>query len=313
MPASFQDVLQSAEATIAGLGAPLSMRALLEYPLRKADQQLKRNPTWPVLHLPGVLTKAYGLSESVATDLGVACLLLYGFADLTDDAQDGDLQGDWGWERAVNAGNALAFLGSEVIGRLAVSPEIRARLALEFVTAGRKMTFGQEADLLASYPRMPSIDEYMTLVARKSGASVAFFATVAAMAAGAGDHDLRHLHRFGESLGTYLQVLSDAADLSAIDSSDLRNRKVTLPLIYGFSRGGSIAETLTRMLEGAGSPEALNEALTQAGAMAYCRMKAQLHKRAAETALEALPLTAETKAQLHAHVEAPLSAPSLDI
>lgn len=269
------------------------MRSLLDYPLRKARAHAARDPEWPVLRLPLLMSREFGLEAPVAKGLAVASLLLYGFADLTDDAQDGDLQGDWGWERAVNAGNTLAFLAQRALLELPLEGAIRAELALALTSAGAEMTFGQESDLLASYPRVPSVEDYLLTVRRKTGASAAFFAKSAAIAARKDPALVEALHGFGESLGAYYQILSDLDAFKEEGSSDLRNRKATLALIYGLQQ--DLSGELERRLA---SEAMLGDLLETLGAGVYCQMRAQVFQRRALGALRAMELSPETRAAL---------------
>lgn len=306
-------VVSRTEAVIDGLGAPLEMRELLGYPLAKARHQLQRDPQWPVLHLPLRLGLAFGLSPDVAADLACACLLLYGFADLTDDAQDGDLRGDWGWERAVNAGFTLSFLGQERVLGLDLPAATTRLLAEGFAQAGRKMTFGQDGDLRAVYPEVPSIAAYMETITGKTGASVAYFSAAPAIAANLPQAAIQALHLYGESLGAYHQILSDLADYQAPSGrgTDARNRKLTLPLLYGLSqeRDGR----LRAWLEGASPDVDVAETLARLGAPGYCRMKAQLFKRKAQSALAALALPSELDADLQRLLTDPHAELRLDL
>jgi hypothetical protein len=306
-------VVSRTEAVIDGLGAPFEMRGLLTYPLSKAEAQLERDSRWPVLHLPLRLGAEFGLSPEVVEGLACACLLLYGFADLTDDAQDGDLQGDWGWERAVNAGFALSFLGQEQLGRLDLPAEPKLRLVQAFAKAGRLMTFGQDGDLRAAYPAVPSIEQYMTTITQKTGASVAYFAMAPAIAAQVPDERVARLSTYGESLGAFHQIMSDLSEyLTPMGSgSDLRNRKLTLPILYGLAQDPS--DHIRAWLEGSAPEEDLSERLARLGAPAYCRMKAQLFRRKALAELEALALSPEVDAELRAYLKDPSRATMLEL
>ncbi|MNX70607.1 All-trans-nonaprenyl-diphosphate synthase (geranyl-diphosphate specific) [compost metagenome] len=306
-------VIRRAEAVIDGLGAPFSMRELLGYPLRKAEAQLAKNASWPVLSLPMTVGAAYGLEEATRVELGTASLLLYGFADVTDDAQDGDLRGDWGWQRAVNAGNALAFLGSEVLAALPLAPEIRLELADSYARAGRRMTFGQEGDLLARYPHVPTVDEYLRMVAGKSGASAAFFTSCGASAAGRPAAEVEALASFGEALGVYVQILSDLADYSGEAGTDHQNQQVTLPLIVALSQASADDARLRKAIADPRRAPELAQLLRELGADAYCRMRAQIYRRKALQVLEGLDLPLSTKRDLAGFFEVLASEKTLEI
>lgn len=305
------NILEHAEALISGLGASASMQSLLTYPIRKAEAQLALNDRWPVLFLPLTLGRAYGLREEITTGLGLASLLLYGFADLTDDAQDGDLPETWSWQRAVNAGNALAFLGSEVLLRLALPSSAKESLCRAYAQAGRNMTFGQESDLLATFPEVPTVATYLDTVSGKTGASVAFFAKASAIAAQETEGTVSDWHEVGESLGIYHQIISDLQASLESDSSDLRNRKITLPLIFGLTQTDS-GDDIVRILQGSENRGELAEQLRRIGAVSYCRMRAETCRRRGLKTLKRLNLSQEVEEAIrnlfdtrssHPHIE----------
>lgn len=304
-------VVTRSAALIAGAAAPAAMRDLLAYPLRKAQAQLARDARWPVLHLPLTLGREFALAPDVAEDLASACLFLYGFADLTDDAQDGDLQGDWGWERAVNAGFTLSFLGQEILSELDLAAGMRLDLVSAFARAGGLMTFGQEGDLRATAAHVPSVAEYMETVAGKTGASVAFFAAATAIAARQPRATVENLSAYGTALGIQHQITSDLADFQEPETrgSDARNRKVTLPLIYGLDqdRDGRIRAWLSGDMTGLD----IAAELDALGTGAYCRMQAQIQRRKALSHLDALELSESAKSELAAYLSE--RAPSISL
>lgn len=284
------------------------MAKLLRYPLNKAAAHLQSNRHWPVVELPLRLGAEFALSPRISTDLAIASLLLYGFADITDDAQDGDLPEEISWQRAVNAGNLLSFLGSEVLLGMPLDASLSNQLASAYAAAGRHMTYGQESDLLATYPHVPSLEAYFDAIAKKSGASAAFFAQAAAIAAGKPEQSIQDLGEFGRSLGIYIQILSDLEGYDGQVSSDFKNLKVTLPLLFGLT--GSERNTIRTHLE-QGSAVELAEALRRLGAPAYCRMRAELFRRRASTALSRVPLSASTRTALMDYLEAASKPASL--
>jgi geranylgeranyl diphosphate synthase type I len=278
---------------------------LLAYPVRKARAQADRNPEWPVLRLPLLLSQALGCDPSIARGLALASLLLYGFADLTDDAQDGDLQGDWGWQRAVNAGNALLFLAHRTLLELPIAPERCNALTTALSQAGLAMTLGQECDLLARYPQVPTVETYMETVRGKSGASAAFFASAAAIATDQDPATRAALHAYGECLGSYLQILSDADAFAHPDSSDLRNRTVTLPLIVALQPGSPGHQELAERLEQGAPGTEIGRMVSESGGLMYAQLKARMLQRKAMVHLADLPLDTATRTALEGQFRVP--------
>lgn len=160
-------------------------------------------------------------------------LLFFCYADVTDDAEDGNLQGPLlknGWPQAVNVGNAFLF-GCFAFLQDAFREEGRGLLEL-YASAGLAMTVGQYIDLSNSLPNLVSKEDYFASLTGKSGASIRAFAVAPALLAKQAEPVLEALSRFGEELGIVSQVVSDVRELlSDSVGPDLRNRRLTLPLL----------------------------------------------------------------------------------
>lgn len=84
------------------------------------------------------------------------------------------------------------------------------------------------------------IDEnaYFDVIRKKTAKTFAICTSAGALSSGATDTDVRHLYNFGEYLGMIFQIKDDIFDyfdsgmIGKPTSNDLKEGKMTLPLIY---------------------------------------------------------------------------------
>lgn len=141
------------------------------------------------------------------------------------------LTGDFCLARAV-------LLASETGGHSAVTELARA------VTA---MAEGEVLQLQRSGDVSASLDEYLELIDKKSAALIAWCASAGALAKGdavAADA----LATFGRGVGVAFQVTDDVLDYrpgtGKAPGADLRERKLTLPLLYAMQADSSLLQDL---------------------------------------------------------------------
>jgi octaprenyl-diphosphate synthase len=107
--------------------------------------------------------------------------------------------------------------------------------------------------------------------------------------------------RFGECLGMAFQIVDDLLDFTEPEAVtgkpsglDLREHKVTLPLIYALPHlTGPEREAVTRLMDtpapGEGQIAEVVDAVTRAGGLEYARQRAQEFAARVEEELEVLP------------------------
>lgn len=164
------------------------------------------------------------------------------------------LTGDFCLARAV-------LLASEAGGHQTVTELARAVTAM---AEGEVLQLQRSGDLSAS------LDEYLELIDKKSAALIAWCAAAAAWAAGDG-RAAQALQRFGRNVGVAFQVTDDVLDYRAgtgkTPGADLRERKVTLPLLLAAERDpGLLDELLDHAPTDADLPE-LIERVRRTGAL----------------------------------------------
>ena len=99
---------------------------------------------------------------------------------------------------------------------------------------GLRLLEGQSHDLNVE---IKNLDSYWDMISRKSGASFALICGTGAMCATNDSRIINALYEFGHEIGIIAQLLNDYEGLWLDpDNSDLRNRKFTLPIIYGLEK-----------------------------------------------------------------------------
>ncbi len=137
-----------------------------------------------------------------------------------------------------------------------------------------------------------TVEQYLDVVARKSAALIAWCAAAGAWAADR--HDLAvPLQAFGRAVGIAFQITDDVLDYAQgtgkASGADLRERKVTLPLLVAMAR---IEGLRSRLEAGPPGPEAIEEMMLQireAGALEVALDEARRRVEAAHVLLEELP------------------------
>jgi geranylgeranyl pyrophosphate synthase len=254
-------------------GAERGLRSVVLPAIRAAREV----PEWPPVALPLLVGEVLGLPPDAAETLAAACLLHFASADVIDDAQDGHLDAaHWPtWQGAVAAGMAAQFLAQQV-ALASVPPGQRAAAAVAWGGAGLAMSLGQRLDLAQHGPlaAVGSEEDYLACARAKTGASIALFASLPAIAAGASAPTVLGLRGWGEAMGCALQLASDVADTLAPASRDRGAGRATLLVQRAWVRLGAADRPL---LEAAwrGEPDAppLDFLLQRTGALAYVRAR----------------------------------------
>jgi octaprenyl-diphosphate synthase len=160
--------------------------------------------------------------------------------------------------------------------------------------------------LLAHDPLEFSEDQYDLLSRAKTASLVSGACEIGALRAAASEREA--LRRFGEALGMAFQIVDDLLDYTEEASvtgkpfgSDLREHKVTLPLIAALPRmGDAERRAVSRLLH---SPEPSDsqiadviQAVANAGGLEYARERALRLAQQAEGELDLLQVSAAREA-----------------
>jgi len=155
--------------------------------------------------------------------------------------------------------------------------------------------------LLAHDPLQFTEDDYDLLIRAKTASLLSGACEVGALSAPPRMRSA--LRDFGLKLGMAFQIVDDLLDYTEEEAvtgkpsgSDLREQKVTLPLIYALPRLDGAQRRLVEELMGASTPTddqiaGVVEAVTRVGGLDYARSRAQALGAEAESLLSALPPT----------------------
>lgn len=182
---------------------------------------------------------------------------------------------------------------TELVGLGDLEPiEILTRVSAE-------MSIGELRQLGSTHPLRFSEEDYDLLIGAKTASLMSAACEVGALA-GAERHR-EALRQYGRSLGMVFQIVDDMMDYTGhADTTgkpaglDLRERKVTLPLIAALRRMSSSARKEVEMLFDTDSPtdpqiERVAGLVYHSGGLDYAREHARQHARAAAAAAERLP------------------------
>jgi octaprenyl-diphosphate synthase len=189
------------------------------------------------------------------------------------------------------------YLYSRAVIELVRLDDLEPLRVLSRVT--NEMTVGEMRQLLAHDPLEFSEEQYDLLIRAKTASLVSGACEIGALRAGAAERGA--LRRFGEALGMAFQIVDDLLDYTEDASvtgkpfgSDLREHKVTLPLIAALPRMDEAERrAVSRLLH---SPEPNDDqiadvitAVARAGGLEYARDRALRLAQVAEAELDVLP------------------------
>ncbi len=175
---------------------------------------------------------------------------VHNFSLVHDDIQDGDEERRgrptvwrvWGVAQAINAGDALRELADQALrrGRLHGAPDdVVVDAARRLNRATLRMIEGQYLDLAFEERSDVSVNEYLAMVERKTGAMMGVSLALGAVFAGAASEQADALERAGQRLGRcfqmrddWLGIWADPESLGKPTDADIRRRKKSFPVLH---------------------------------------------------------------------------------
>ncbi|HUG28255.1 MAG TPA: polyprenyl synthetase family protein [Gemmatimonadales bacterium] len=189
------------------------------------------------------------------------------------------------------------YLYSRAVIELVRLEDLGALRVLSRVT--NEMTIGEMRQLLAHDPLNFSEADYDLLIRSKTASLMSGACEVGALRAP--EHQREAMARFGYHLGMAFQIVDDLLDFTADEAVtgkpsglDLREHKVTLPLIHALPRRAPPQRRAVEVLMENPEPteaeiHAVVSAVEVAGGLEYARQRAQEFIMAAEADLEVIP------------------------
>jgi octaprenyl-diphosphate synthase len=188
------------------------------------------------------------------------------------------------------------YLYSRAVVELTRLGDIEPLRVLSRVT--NEMTVGEMRQLMAHEPLAFSEEEYDLLIRAKTASLLTGACELGALRAGQGERDA--LRRFGEAIGMAFQIVDDLLDYTEEEAvtgkpsgNDLREHKVTLPLIHALGQFGGEARREVASLMATAEPtdqqiSRVIQLVAEAGGLEYARERAHRLATQAERELEAL-------------------------
>jgi octaprenyl-diphosphate synthase len=188
------------------------------------------------------------------------------------------------------------YLYSRAVIELVRLADLEPLRVLSRVT--NEMTVGEMRQLLAHDPLAFSEADYDLLIRAKTASLISGACEVGALAGTQAERDA--MRQFGECLGMAFQVVDDLLDFTGDEEAtgkpaglDLREHKVTLPLIHALPKMSVEQRTQVEVLMGNPQPSDIEisrvvDAVTARGGLEYARDRAHGFCERAETALEAI-------------------------
>ena len=245
---------------------------------------------------------------SKALPAAAAVELIHNFSLIHDDIQDQDVERRhrptvwhiWGIPRALAAGNAMQCAGDLALlgaGGRDVAPETVLRVSDILTESYLEMIQGQCLDLEFESRTDIKADEYLYMIACKTGALIRCALEIGAMMATKDAATVQAFSNFGDCLGQvfqirddYLGIWGDEATTGKSTDNDIRRRKKSYPVVFALERAhGRAMDDLLRIY----GQEVLEEVDVQRVLAVLDEVGSQeqsqrLTEAAAERALEAL-------------------------
>lgn len=247
--------------------------------------------------------------------------LTHNFSLVHDDIQDADRErrhrptvwAVWGQGQAINAGDSLLTLARLALLRLAdagLAPAAVVRACRILDEACLAMIEGQCLDLGFEERAQVSVEEYLEMIEKKSGALFGAALHLGALTADADEGLGERFARAGRLLGTAFQARDDVlgvwgrSDVTGKpQAADIRRRKKTLPLLYAQSAAPAqerqaLADIYRRETLDDDDVQQVMGILERAGAYEYCQDMARQRLDEALAELADTPITPAAYCQL---------------
>ncbi len=246
----------------------------------------------------------------------VAVELIHNFSLVHDEIQDHDEQRHGrptayaliGEAQAINVGNLLYTRAIRVLTDSPGDADRHLDALRVLNRAIDRMLEGQWQDIDFEQRDDVTVDDYLGMVAGKTGALLGAPLEIGALLAGASAEVALGLGRWGEQVGLafqahddYLGTWGDPNQTGKSNTNDILRRKKTLPIVHGLNDPDAAAIIRRAFDPNAGEPDVdeVIRALELSGAAERCRDQAREYIEAADEILAGLPVTAETRAELH--------------
>jgi Geranylgeranyl pyrophosphate synthase len=276
---------------------------IYSYLLTNVGKQIRPTLTLLCSKLCGSINDM-GLQAAVALELMHTASLLHD--DVVDEAKERrgnpSVYAQWGNKTAILSGDYLLAASFMVITSIN-SPRIWTILA----KVGKLLAEGELLQLNKADGETVSETHYFKVIGNKTAALFAACTEVGAISSGADEHRIKLIREFGENLGIGFQIKDDIFDYSDSNvigkptGNDLKEGKITLPLIYALKHSSeeerkSILQKLQMVPQDESLIAEIQEFARIKGGIRYAEEKMLYFKQKALNSLAAFPDNVEKDA-----------------
>ena len=258
-----------------------------------------------------------------ALPAAAALELVHNFSLIHDDIQDGDttrrgrptLWSVRGKPAAVSAGNAMRVVADRMLGTLAqggLPASTAVTASVELTQRYLEMIEGQYLDMSFEQAERVTVDQYLDMIGRKTGALIESAMFLGALVASDEEARARAFGACGRKLGLafqvrddYLGVWGDPSETGKAVGADIRRKKKALPMVYMLERAQPeelrwIAPALAEEEVDEGNVARMLALLDRLDGRRYVQSVAEAQANEALTAVRTLGLPTEARSKLEA-------------
>jgi geranylgeranyl diphosphate synthase type I len=302
------------------------MRGMISYHLGWVDQTFKpvnvsRGKMFrPTLSL--LVFEALTGNYKKALPVAAAVEMIHNFSRMHDDIEDNDVERRgrpsawtvWGKPRVINAGDFLYSLAYKSLYQLDLNhfaPEQILAVLRLINQACLALTEGQDLDLQFEKLQEVSVEMYLDMVYKKTGALVEAAILSGATLGTTDERIIQNYHEFAQNIGIAFQIRDDmlgiwgdASKTGKSASNDLRRKKKTLPVLCLLERASAERREKLKRYYAHSDPLAdeeiqfVRESLAEVDAYGYTQQMADTYREKAFSALHRISIANQAQSEL---------------
>jgi octaprenyl-diphosphate synthase len=238
----------------------------------------------------------FGGITDQARELAVVSELVHSATLLHDDVIDEGMERRGAPTSRIQWGNGVSVLAGDMllVNALDRTARVAPEAMTDLISTLRRLVEGEIVQLRGRSELDVTEATYERILRDKTASLFSWATRNGARLAGASPADQERLSGFGERLGIAFQLVDDVLDYSGEQSgksllADLREGKLTLPLVLAVARRPELAHALKRIHAGDREPvQFVSQAVIETGACEEVRRRAGVYTQTAVEALSSL-------------------------